>query len=318
MLKADVSVVITCYGDFDRERAQLAIQSAATQVGASVEIVVVESTSSPRLDNANTELHMSYIFVPTSSGHGAYSPGRLRNVGIIHAAGEFVYLTDADIIFQDESYLARILTEVHHQNADALRWPPMRRLPEEFVDTFAASVRHCGLAGALQSLERQTAYLALPPGEPYDLTIMKRALMTEVGQTFTTRPEDHVRYQTDEKLRGLEPLIWHQTVHIGGILARRAHVLDVGAYCESFERWGNEDIDLQWKLGQVYELKRTRLIAEHEVLHLDHPKPYFDRAQWLQNEALYDQRKSEGTDLAIRADRRSLNLLTSEFAECQR
>ena len=116
-------------------------------------------------------------------------------------------------------------------------------------------------------------------------------------------------YDVDPSLRGSEPVIWNQVVHIGGLFAERERILAVGGYHDGFRVWGNEDTDLQWKLAVTGGVGILPDSERLEVLHLDHDKEYFLKDVWLRNKEIHARRRKRGVERAIRNDRLHLRAL---------
>jgi predicted glycosyltransferase involved in capsule biosynthesis len=86
----------------------------------------------------------------------------------------------------------------------------------------------------------------------------------------------------------------------------KEHFFAVGGFCERFMAWGCHDADLQWKLKRRYNLIEFPNFPEYEVLHLDHERVYFDKERWQANRKIQEERRKEGPEKAILADKNGL------------
>lgn len=305
-----ISAIVPLYGTFDSRRAEVTLESLSRQQGIDLQIVIAESGHSPRLQSIAASIDATYSFRRIDSATEMFSPGKIRNDALLSSDRHFIYATDADIVIQNDHYLLELIALLRSRQSLALRWPPMRRLPIHCFEQFCDMSVNEGLGRALSRLHRPNEYVALTNDTAYDLKIRKRPGSLndyDDGLIFTSTVEDYERYMADPSLRGLEPLIFHQVRHIGGLVARRTQLLAVGGYCEQFLAWGNEDTDLQWKLAQACRLEFIPDEDRFEVLHLDHAKGHFCPSQWQRNKALKLTREARPLDEIVAADRRLLD-----------
>ena len=303
MAKPDLSIIIPLYGKCEIQRLKPALDSLIWQSDISLEIILTESNLTPMLDKFAESLNIKYYFLQHPDPNILFSPGRIRNFGVLNSLSDVLYITDSDVVFQNRNYMANLFHEYQRNKKSSLRWPPMRRIPVEFTDTFIKNASASGLDEALSLLSYHEDHIAIPPGESYPIRVLKRKNMTETGQIFTTRPHYYRQYFEENLWRGLEPLIWHQIVHIGGILLSRKLFDTVGGYCEEYTGWGNEDIDIQWKLIALDQIEYVENNSDFEVLHIDHDKPYLSKDTWTPNKLRFEQRKKQGFEFCIKQDR---------------
>ena len=302
-MKPHVSVIVPVYGCYDTRRLVPVLDSISWQTKLTIEVVLAESSPTPCLEQAARDAGVEYCFLPHDDANGPYRPGRIRNFGICHSSADVIYMTDGDIVLQNRLYVCSVLQEFHDNGNGVLRWPSMRRIPLAFADVFLANVASVNLHDALGALRMDQAYVALPEGAIYPLAVIRRKQMQETGQVFTTRPEHHAEYFAAGKWKGMEPQILHQVLHMGGIMMSRVQCATVGGYCEEYVGWGNEDIDLQWKLRAQYDVRQISERQETEVIHIDHDKPYLMKDTWAANKARLEQRKLHGAEVCMQKDR---------------
>jgi hypothetical protein len=185
-------------------------------------------------------------------------------------------------------------------NTGALKWPPSRRLIERDVPTFIELIRENGISEALSSLDFSREYIAFLGEEPESLKVVNHKTN---GRTYTTPMSLFQEYISSDELKGLEPTVWNDVVHIGGIFSRTQHVHDVGSYTDSYATWGYEDVDLQWKLDEIFGIEDVPQQNKFEVIHLDHPKGYFSKEANERNRLAFERRQEEGVEKAILYDK---------------
>lgn len=297
-----ISVIVPVYGQFDINRALLAVDSARGQRGVNVELVVSEQGEYPRIQN-RIDLPVKYVFTyhKPSETLSDFNPGLVRNLGVKISSGEFLYTNDADVLLLNPNFLATLRDAVIANPNLALYRPPMRRLPIDCFDEFCRRVKSDGVDKAIKSLNLNQPFLAITDDRLRELKVVTRQ-RNEYEKTFTAFMGDFQRYLADVSLKGSEPLIWAEDRYAGGNFLRRKLFYDVGGYCERFVNWGCEDSDLQWKLGQRYNLQLFPKEQRFEVVHMDHTRGYFSREMWQRNEVICAERKAKGVQGAIDED----------------
>jgi glycosyltransferase involved in cell wall biosynthesis len=297
-----VSILIPIYGIFDIRRLILTIESIMSQKGTDIEIIVSEQGISPRLEGKlNSSVRYTFTYHQPKADLSDFNPGQIRNLAANLAKGEFLYTTDADVLFVNPYYIF-VLIELIQQNQHlALYRPPMRRLVKENFEEFLNRVNSMGIGKAINSLDFSQPYIATTDGKRRELKVVTRQ-KNEYEKTFTTSMENFQRYIADPSLRGKEPTIWTEDRHCGANFVRRSQFDVVGGYCEKFINWGCEDSDLQWKLSQVFDLQLIPKEQQYEVLHLDHPRNYFSAEMWARNEEICAQRKQQGIIKSVKED----------------
>lgn len=308
--KPEISVVVPIYGSFDQRRVKLCIDSIKSQKKERMEIILTEQNPIPTMSSYAKKQGIVYVFEPhtTSSAFSDFKTGRCRNSGVINSTGKFIYMDDADILFEREDYLHKLMELLDENENIVFERPPMRRLPLECFDDFERKANDSGIVDAINSLDRSQKYILTLDGKKRDLKVVTRSGVGNEQKTFTTSLENFQRYRSDTSLKGLEPTIWSQDIHCGAIFMRRSQFDNVGGYCENFITWGCEDSDLQWKLAQCYNLQRIKSDEQFEVIHMDHPKGYFLKEMWKKNDDLEDKRRKGGVTIAIDNDKKNLQL----------
>jgi len=282
-----LSVILSIYNAFDYQRLALAIQSLREQRGVEIQIVVAESNPKPEFAERAKELGVHYAFEP--SGQIA-NPGRVRNLALAKAVGEFIYSTDADIIFPP-SFMADVLS------LPSQVWihPPKRRLPKEQFLHFHARVEAQGLEATLVELCGDPFVASFKEPIQYKLT-------EKEGRHYTCILSDYTLWRSAPEMRQRAPVFWDSTCHRGGTLASKALWHEVGGYSEIYQTWGFEDVDAQWKLQQKCPLSHIPDEERFRTLHLDHDKSYFTPQHNTENQHKFETRKSNPT-LAIAHDK---------------
>jgi len=73
------------------------------------------------------------------------------------------------------------------------------------------------------------------------------------------------------------------TAHGGSIFITKKILDFVGGYSEQFFVWGAEDSDLRWKLNKIFNLTDLSKSKNIKIKHIDHDRPYLERAAWERN-----------------------------------
>lgn len=294
-----VSVIIPLYGTFDFERVQMSIESLKAQKRVDLEISVVEQSDSPKLSGLKgiTYMHTQ----PLLSSDGFFIPGLVRNLAAKSSRGEFIYNNDGDIIFIDSYYLYNLLQLMGGSDRTCLYHPSMRRLPLENFKGFKNRFKNGGIQKALEDLD-----LSQPYGATYtDNFVRVRHFKKEVDgklEISVATQKDHKAYLKEDN-QGKEPFFYTLHIHAGGTLMRKDQFETIGGYCEDFVGWGCHDVDLQYKLRMLFDLKNISQISRLEVLHLDHKREYFSNHTWAQNRTLLIERQSLPLENIVRLDK---------------
>jgi len=296
---SDVTITYSIYGNFDYNRLLASVKSVLNQKKCVPKIIVSEENLESKLDGISRELPIKHIYSEPEqdcNGRCVYNTGEIRNRAILEADTKFIYLNDADIIFLNQEYFFQLCEEI--DGDEALIWPPSRRLIQADVDYFLRLVEEKGIDEAISFLRYPNEYVANLSENAHELKVVSH----KNGRIYTTEISVFQRYLVDESMKGKEPTFWHDIVHIGGIFAQREMILSVGGYSDSYITWGYEDVDLQWKLNEVYSTRIIPKSKNFEVLHLDHPKGYFSPEQNIRNRQLFEKRQTRGVEEAVKYD----------------
>ena len=303
-----ISVIIPLYGNFDVKRALLSIESIKIQEGVEVEIIVSEQGEKGRLPEVEGVKHI-FTYHKPQPNLSDFNPGKIRNIAILNSTKDFIYTTDADIIFSDPHYLKKVLTILKKDSNKVLYRPFMRRLPLDNFDKFSSWCASLGFEKALKKLIINQKFLVKTSPRYRKMKIFEKD-SEEAGyrKTFTSLIKDYKRYVKErlgsDKNLNFWPVYWNENRHCGANFFRRTHFIDVGGYHEGFINWGCEDSDLQWKFREIYDL--DFFPPELEVIHLDHPKGYVSPKMWALNEVKSTKRKKNGVKSAIEFDKKIL------------
>jgi len=299
IVKNRVSVIVPLFGDFDRTRFYLALQSLGNQKGIDLEVVIAEQSGSPSIDVSQLEINVKYLHVPSNNlVDGKYfRPGFVRNLAAKNSNGEYLYNTDGDIIFTNPNFLVNSLRIFK----TGLYRPPMRRLPlENFQEFFEENMKN-GLGNAIANLSIEHPYLATSKKNPIKMKVFEKH-EEERKKIFLYTEGDHKKYLSDPSNKGKEPVFSTLHTHAGAILMKREHFEIVGGYCEQFAGWGCHDADLQWKLREIFKIEEFPNDSKFEVLHLDHERSYFSKERLSKNIEIQNRRRTQGIIKSIEED----------------
>lgn len=289
-----LSIVLSFYGKFDPSRAVIAIESIKAQRDVDIEIIISEQGERSKLKSLlGPGVKLVFQHYRPSPYLSDFGPGRIRNLAVSASRGEFLYATDADIVFLNPYYLKSLLQRLHSNSCGALYRPPLRRLPREDFSEFRRRVFSIGIQGAIHSLNFCQPFWATTDKRKKKFKIMSKH-ENRYQKTYTALPNA----PGQEKA----PLSWREDRHTGGVLMRRHQFDFVGGYCEKFMNWGCEDSDLQWKLSEFFKLKLVTKEQRFMVLHLDHPRQYISEKMWERNKSISLQRRNDGPIKTVMAD----------------
>jgi hypothetical protein len=304
-----VSVVITAFGTVNEPVLRTALKSVALQRSIRVDPILVEQVlgTAPRLEPLARALGARHIVddAPPGATAGRFSLSRARNAGIAAALGRFLYFSDADIVLADPTHLARLAELMRLHDDIVLATPRNKHL---LLENQPAACDHFLAEGswdtggmerignhALRWVGTDHAGAATPPPE-----IAETALN---GIPCIVRKPALDAYHADPAAwRGREPEIWNLIVHHGSLMARRKHLDLIAGYAECYVGWGAEDSDLQWKLAELFLVASLARLPDVAVVHLEHPRSWFDPLLWQRNQLLFDDRRRRGPLDAIASD----------------
>lgn len=304
-----VSVVIPVYGAVDPDALRAALKSIALQRNIRVDPLLVEQLHEgpPAFASIAQSSGARHILdlAPAHTSGRRFNLSRARNAGAAAARGRFLYFTDADVVLADPTYLAR-LVELMRLHEDLILITPRNK--HLLRESRAAACAHFCAEGswdtggmerignhALRWIGADRGAAADPPPEIVEATL--------AGVPCIVRRPDLDAYHADPAAwRGREPAIWNLPVHHGSLMARRRHMELAGGYAESFVGWGIEDNDMHWKLSELFLIASLARLPDVAVVHLEHPRAWFDPLLWQRNQLLFDDRRRRGVLDAIFSD----------------
>lgn len=290
-----VSVIIPYKHDgFYETRLGATLKSIENQEGCDdLEIIVFEVGQGKSLELSDYDVKH---FLLEHSSH--FNPALPRNSGAKMAEGETLYFNDADIFLQNPTYLASLEKRLEENKGCFLTSPKLLRLCRREFDNFYSRLMTKGFKNFLDELKNPQPYLITLDNES-ELVVFEKEEGGE-QEVHLADKQDFNEY-INSGLEGEEPRFWTLNVHRGGLMVRKDNFERVGGYCTGYKGWGCEDEDLIWKLNHF--LKQLKI--EESVLHLDHPRDYFDKRKWLRNKEFLESRKLRGFMKVVRGDRKA-------------
>lgn len=296
-----VSVIYPILGNYDRRRLELSILSAQMQKYTHVEIVVAEENVSPTFKTTAERMGLVYQFRKKKI-LDTYNISSVRNLGISASHGTYIYLNDSDIVFMSTQYITNLVTLLKQRNAAYLDFPPMKRLLEPHLRRFYRTSVEKGLHFAIKNLSLPDGYTsnndASNPLKKFKFGTRNKISTISSREFAALDPQEVRRYWF---------ALLHFTRHPGNIFVRRENLVAVAGYCESFEGWGCEDVDLKEKLRRLRRAMNTQAVLiprkkKYQVLHLDHKKR-FDKILYSMNEEHFKERQTTPLSTLIEHDK---------------
>lgn len=303
-----VSVIIPVFGDFDKQITKIALYSILNQKGCELEVIVVT-------DNCRffKDFSCRCVEIPKwAANPTAYNLGAIRNMGAVSSCGERLYFSDGDIIFKDETFLARSVKKLG--NSSALIRPRMRRLPIYEKEFLKNQIHRISAQALIESLTESGEYFIQLSDKEYNYyTYSKYDTIERHRRNFTAISDDYKLFHErmwSHPEENCWPCYWIEDKHCGGLLLKREQFFDVGGYSDNFQNWGCEDTYLIWKLESVTTL---RLFPNSlEVVHVDHKRTHIRPTDWCKNEKRFEMLRSKvGLQKCISRD---LKKLRSNYA----
>ncbi|MBU3906670.1 MAG: glycosyltransferase [Nanoarchaeota archaeon] len=297
--KPKISILVPFFGSFDPRRLEVAMRSVQTQSEKGLEFLICTGKDVVACDICSPSFKVQDALKGLNTGANVVQDvphGLIYNQGIRKAQGEHLYLSDSDIVFP-EGFFEELIQAAGILNTPLQR-PMMRRLLLQDFDKFYADVSEKGIRDALKSLDASQEFLVKPDKSIRDIKIFRKF---ENGRmkTFIATREDYNEYVSDPENKGSEPKFFNQERHCGATFARRSEIERIGGCCERFVSWGCWDADLQWKLKETYGIS----YMPGEVIHLDHPKGYFDKDKWQKDRTVQETRRDYGIIQCIQEDK---------------
>jgi|SRR3989338_2869135 len=293
-----ISVIVLFYGVSYSKRLELVAESVLSQKGVNVDFIIAGFNNATRI-NRSSDLSKH----PKENLHDIIRTGKVINNGLRIARGEFVYISDADILLQNQNYLERLIQE-HLYSGNSLKRPLMKRLLLQDFEWFYSQVSTKGLEKAVASLDKSQEYIVKPKGAERPMKIFPKF---ERGKQkiFIASESDFHEYISSEENKGSEPRYFNQDRHCGAVFARTDHLIEIGGYHEGFVSWGVWDADVQWKLESQGGIKPIPYEDEFSVIHLDHERGHFSKLKWEHDKKLQEKRRALGFEKCVEKDKRA-------------
>ncbi len=275
-------------------------------------MVYLGTTPRPDLEQLALEEGAVLVFVSAVVGAGGpmWSPGRLRNAGIIAARSDWIYLSDADTFPRDRSFLLELAQRVVHSanKREARVQPKICR-----VFDLDGSFLHYALTGvdveAADTLDH--CFQLCVSGVTRPLALPEIRITLDGTSCACTSEEFALLSRQSSPDNPLNQIVFRPDVHYGGIFAERTALLSVGGYHEAYRMWGCEDDDLISKLSQTVGcVPMVVPNASRPIIHIEHSRSYINE-NLQRNRLLLNDRKKSGLARMITVDRAALDALTA-------
>lgn len=303
--KKKVTVVVTIYNYKYTKQFESVLYSLSKQK-IEKDIVLCEQSEEPSevVMKLCTIYGIKYVNLPPEMKDGTsyYNIGRVRNIAALCSDSEYLYFTDADILFTDENYLANLVTYSENNFGLPCMRPKMRRLKEESHDAFSEDY----LTDKVIQYDERSPYCyskydkenaqieSLKYGERYK-TVYNLVHVREAQKTMS-----NIEFKANKIEEFSEE--WKTVVHFGGTLCRRKDFLEIGGYCEKYYNWGAEDIDFQWKLGESKGMQLIDyVIYDYSVIHYEH-KTRCNNAMYSMNRDVFTERREHDIKETVKDD----------------
>lgn len=292
-----VSVIIPYFKSFDLKRLRLATENILNQEDVEVDLIIGRSHEAVSIKDLK---HVDLL--PKEDAQGlAVTSGTILNRALKMSKGDYVYVSDADIVLENSRFLKEMIKYSDKLQGSALRRPPMRRLLLEDFDNFYAAAVDSGLCNILNTFDFSQEYIIKPPKTERQIMVFNK-FEDQKNKIFITSAREFQEYIRDSKNKGSEPKFFNRERHFGGTFASKDAFITVGGYCERFVSWGCFDADVQWKLDSVVGMNLIPGDKIFEVIHLDHTKEYFDKNKWNIDREFEKNRKLKGPKACIADD----------------
>ena len=245
-----VSAIVTTFERSDTLR--LALAALECQSVRPSEVIIADDGSGPEHESAAREiaaassLPVTYIRQERRGARRA----ALRNLAARHATGDYLFFTDGDaVLFPD-------VLEIHLAAAGRRCWVSgygIRLTPAETSDVTEEIVR----GGRLEEV--------WPAPDDPRLDLFHRDAVRTRRRQWKLR-----LWRTEARMRKV------RLITMQASLPREAFER-VNGFDEAYEGWGEEDVDLGFRL-QLAGLRPRSVLEESRALHLDHDPPVRRRA----------------------------------------
>jgi len=173
IIKDRISVIIPIYGEFDKRRTIISVESILQQRQVDFQIIISEQGTNAQM-KPFSDRRVKYVFnrhIPKED-LSDFNPGRVRNYALDIADGEFIYTNDADIVFINPNFLKESIDLIKTDRNLSLIRPPMRRLVIDQFESFWELYNDRGIEGALVDLDLSQDYIATLDGKDRPLKVV--------------------------------------------------------------------------------------------------------------------------------------------------
>jgi len=296
-VSSELTVVVPVWGTERAESARIVMQSILSQ-SVAPEVVLAETGHVSLWGDYAQAQGMRHVLAPLRQHVTGkrFSPGGVRNAGLLLADTPWTLFTDADILLPTATHLERVLKTLESS--------------DDCFGMFGA-MRHMHPDGVARLVEGETwTPVTAPLPDTHVLDFRDGRLLPAKDESLGLPPalsglaEPHRPPGTHPfRGRGSAGMLWSLPFHYGAVLAPTELLKRLGGYCERYVDYGFEDHDLIWKL-----LAHARAVVLHRELpdvfdiHLSHDRTGFSRINFERNQFLFLVRQLEGIAAAVQTD----------------
>lgn len=303
MSRNKLTIILSVYG-YKKINNLYAVLKSIKMQSEKADIIISEQGKEKKSIFSQIALEFGTKYVLSypdgNSDNYQYNIGKVRNIGAKASETDYIYFSDADIVFMDENYLKNIMKIMKHDIP--LYRPQMHRLSEQYVESFIERYKintNIGLPDNDICLvdfdKKENCLKPLMNGEISEIIN---------GQLHVCSNDDYnkVILNNDFDYTKIEEFIWKPSFHYGGTILSRDNFEKVGGYCENYYQWGMEDEDLHTKLKYFYTVYRIeKYVKGKPLLHLEHSRNY-NNDIYAKNRDCFNARVNDGIDSMVRKD----------------
>lgn len=302
-----ISVIIPVYNYPHHRSLHVTIEGLIRQQ-IDLEIIISEQSilENKQYEKVASRYGVKYVHsLPDIINGKIYSNiGRVRNVGAAVSTGEFLYLTDADVLLFDKIYLRELLLKKEKQREDVYCRPKMLRLKSSSFSSFRDDY-----------VNRKTIDVDIGINDhclvEYD---NGKIILNSDGEEKEIMHNhiyvcDHHDYllaiSLGDNICKLKRFIWKPVLHWGATFCSFRDFVDAGGYSEKYLNWGFEDDDFHFKLSGIRNIQCiSDVFPRFFVIHFEHDRDYYNRI-YRKNEAYFQKRVFAGSHKSIDVDYRN-------------
>lgn len=296
--QCDISVIIPLAGKLHRERVKACVACLKKQNKINIEVIIVQPSNELNIEYINNDI----IRVNVTPIYDKYpSIGRLRNEGVRHSSGKFLFLFDADILLDKDDYLYQLLELIESSNNQIFASPLRNRILDVKQNELIADILN------YKSLED-----VLEPIDKIDFAYLYKGYKQDIPEIEINSVRGYLHFalkseidKSIDKSHSFQSSVWKGNIWGGGLLVKREYFELVGGYCEKFVGWGPEDADLKRKLEYVAGIQlmfQDEKLKPFKVFHLEHDIPHRTEITLEQNKALREKRATIPLNDLIKED----------------